>query len=485
MSEQAKRPQNITASLYDVLTAQAQQTPEAMAVTAPQRRPLNYGRLHRQVHEIGETLGAMGIGHPDRVALLLPNGPEMACAFLAVAARAACAPLNPLYRYDEYARYFAQLRPTAVLVQADMDSPARAVARASGIPLIELALRREAEAGIFSLTGDTPFPSAPGEWARPHDVALILPTSGTTAQPKLVPLTHANLLASAHTVAASLALGPQDRCLNIMPLFHIHGLVGALLASLVSGGSVVCTPGFHAPSFLAWLTTYHPTWYTAVPTMHQAILERAQHATEMVSEQSLRFIRSCSAPLPLPVLAGLEQVFQVPVIEAYGMTEAAHQISSNPLPPQDRKPGSVGVATGLDVAIIDATGQQLPSGETGEIIIRGVNVTPGYVDNPDANAAAFVHGWLRTGDVGVIDAAGYLFITGRQKEMINRGGEKIAPREIEEVLLRHPAVAETVAFALPHPPAWGGGRSRRGRASWRGGIGPCPARLCCYVPGGI
>jgi len=238
--------------------------------------------------------------------------------------------------------------------------------------------------------------------------------------------------------------------MNIMPLFHIHGLIAATLSSLSAGGSVFCTPGFNALRFFAQLEEAHPTWYTAVPTMHQAILTRADRNAESISRNPLRFIRSSSASLPPQVMAQLEATFGCPVIEAYGMTEAAHQMASNPLPPRARKPGSVGVAAGPEVSIMDDSGELLGPGETGEVVIKGPNVTAGYVNNEKANAEAFTNGWFRTGDQGFLDVEGYLFLTGRLKEIINRGGEKISPREIDEVLLDHPAVAQVCTFAMPH-----------------------------------
>jgi acyl-CoA synthetase (AMP-forming)/AMP-acid ligase II/acyl carrier protein len=234
-----------------------------------------------------------------------------------------------------------------------------------------------------------------------------------------------------------------------MPLFHIHGLVAGLLASLTAGGSVACTGSFSAAGFFEWVKELHPTWYTAVPTMHQAILAEAPARSS--GGHRLRFIRSSSAALPAPVMAGLESVFGVPVLEAYGMTEAAHQMASNPLPPAPRKPRSVGTAAGPEIAIADGDGRPLPQGQSGEVVIRGENVTPGYEGNPAANLASFTDGWFRTGDQGYLDPDGYLFLTGRLKEIINRGGEKVSPREIDEVLLEHPAVAQAVAFTVPHP----------------------------------
>jgi acyl-CoA synthetase (AMP-forming)/AMP-acid ligase II len=277
----------------------------------------------------------------------------------------------------------------------------------------------------------------------------VLHTSGTTSRPKIVPLTHANLSASARNVAASLELTSDDICLNVMPLFHIHGLVAGLLASLHSGGGVVCAPGFVAPSFFDWVREFRPTWYTAVPTMHASIASRATADGAIGESHPLRFIRSSSAALPRTTLGKLEEVFRVPVIEAYGMTEAAHQMASNPLPPGARKSGTVGRAAGPDIAVLNKNGQAVPQGVRGEVAIRGPNVTAGYVRNPEANAAAFTDGWLRTGDEGILDEDGYLTILGRLKETINRGGEKISPLEVDEVLMAHPAVAQAVTFAVP------------------------------------
>jgi acyl-CoA synthetase (AMP-forming)/AMP-acid ligase II len=281
-------------------------------------------------------------------------------------------------------------------------------------------------------------------------VALVLHTSGTTSRPKIVPLTHDNLTASARNIGRTLALRSTDRCLVIMPLFHIHGLIGALLSSMAAGASVYCPPGFNALKFFGWLDDSAATWYTAVPTMHQTILARAERNRDVIERRRLRFIRSSSASLPPQVMQALEMAFGCPVLESYGMTEASHQMASNPLPPAARKPGTVGRSAGPEVAIQGAGGETLPAGQAGEIVIRGENVTAGYANNPAANAEAFRNGWFRTGDLGFLDAEGYLTISGRLKEIINRGGEKITPREIDEVLMDHPSVAQALAFAMPH-----------------------------------
>jgi acyl-CoA synthetase (AMP-forming)/AMP-acid ligase II len=282
------------------------------------------------------------------------------------------------------------------------------------------------------------------------DTALVLHTSGTTSRPKIVPLLQRNVLATARHITETLALTPDDVCLNIMPLFHIHGLMAATLSSLAAGAQVCCTPGFNALKFFAWLDEVKPTWTTAVPTMHQAILSRAGRNQEILARSRLRFIRSSSASLPPQVMAELEKTFRAPVLESYGMTEAAHQMAANPLPPRPRKPGSVGIAAGPEIAIMDEKGNILPKGEIGEIVIRGPNVTSGYEANAEANAKAFTNGWFRTGDQGLLDEEGYLRLTGRLKELINRGGEKISPLEVDEVLMDHPAVQQVVTFAIPH-----------------------------------
>ena len=429
----------------------AERTPDAVAIAASGRAPLTYSRLARQLEALLGQLNEQGIGRGDRLALVLPNGPEMAVAFLAGASTATCAPLNPDYRASELDFFLADLEARAIVLPAEAESPARDLAGSRHIPIIELVPDLEAEAGIFTLTGapvGAPRQAGPAE---PDDVALVLHTSGTTSRPKMVPLTHRNLCAGATNVLRALQLSPADRCLNVMPLFHIHGLVAALLASLAAGASVVCTPGFLATHFFDWLEELRPTWYTAVPTMHQSILGRADQNAEVIARRPLRLIRSSSSALPPQVMAGLEKAFGAPVIEAYGMTEASHQMASNPLPPRPRKPGSVGLPAGPEIAVMNEAGDLLSRGETGEIAIRGANVTPGYENNPKANRESFTHGWFRTGDQGTLDEEGYLFLTGRLKEIINRGGEKISPREIDEVLMDHPAVAQAVAFALPDP----------------------------------
>jgi acyl-CoA synthetase (AMP-forming)/AMP-acid ligase II len=439
-----------------VAGALARGADDAPAIGMPQSlegaRPwLTHGALRALTSRTVSDLNRMGIGRNDRVAIVLPNGPEMATSFLSVACAATTAPLNPGYRRDEFEFYLSDLHARALVILRDMDSPAREVAAAHNIPVIELVPDASA-AGAFTLVPEQPLtgtPAHPGP-AEAQDVALVLHTSGTTSRPKIVPLRHINVTASAYHIGETLALTPADTCLNIMPLFHIHGLIAAVLSSMAAGASTVCTPGFNAFRFFTWFGDAKPTWYTAVPTMHQAILGLAGRNKAVIEASRLRFIRSSSSSLPPQVMTAMEEAFGVPVIEAYGMTEASHQMCCNPLPPRKHLAGSVGLAAGPEVAIMDDAGTLLAPGELGEVVIRGRNVTAGYENNPTANASAFTNGWFRTGDQGTLDAEGYLRLTGRLKEIINRGGEKISPLEVDVVLMDHPAVQQVVTFGMPH-----------------------------------
>lgn len=419
---------------------------DRFVLLAPDRRPLAGERLDEVVTGLAQALRSLGVRRGDVVASVLPNGPEAITLFLASAIAGTAAPLNPGYRMKELEFYLEDLRPRLVLVP-DIGAPeAEKVCARMAIPVARV--RPLPEAGRASLSG----PEAPATdplAPDPDDVALILHTSGTTSRPKMVPLRHRNLMASAAAVATTLRLAPDDRCLNVMPLFHIHGLVAAVLATLHGGGSVVATPGFVGTEFFGWVREFRPTWYTAVPTIHQGVLDRSASATDVIAATPLRFIRSSSSSLAPRVMTRLEEVFGAPVVEAYGMTEAAHQIACNPLPPGIRKPGTVGPAAGPEVAILGPDGPTTTPGVEGEVVIRGPNVTSGYLAGPEVNAAAFVDGWFRTGDIGALDPDGYLRLSGRSKEMINRGGETIAPREIDDVLLEHPGVRQALTFAVP------------------------------------
>jgi len=433
-------------NLAEMIEGLALDSGDAIAVMAPGSNPLDYRALYRQVAATKASLRELGIGRRDVVAVAAPNGPEMATAFLSIASAAVCAPLNPSLNQSSHETYLKDLGANTVAISDQMPE-VESAARRLGIPVLRILSNTRQGAGVFAIQPETR-PSATripdDEIPTPDDIALILPTSGTTSRPKLVPLSHGNLCISSRNIISTLELGPADRCLNMMPLFHIHGLVACLLSTIASGGSIVCTPGFSSKNFHAWLGEFGPTWYSAVPTIHQSVLGCGRP-----NQGRLRFIRSSSASLPPKVMSDLEEMFEAPVIEAYGMTEAAHQMASNRLSRQ--KPGKVGPPAGPEIMIVDNDWKELPLGTTGEIVIRGGNVTSGYIRNESANRDSFRDGWFRTGDQGYFDDDGFLCLTGRTKELINRGGEKIAPREIEEALLEHPAIAQAVSFSIPHP----------------------------------
>lgn len=430
----------------------------ALAVSAPGRRPLNYSALRALVASTLASLNAMGVGRNDRVAIVLNNGPEMATCYMACASGTTSAPLNPAYRADEFEFYLSDLNAKVLIVEQASSSAAIAVAQKLGVRVVDLVVTDGAPAGSFSLhareggrDGEVGVATSHGGYSEAADIGMVLHTSGTTSRPKIVPLSVGNLCASATHIRNTLQFTPADIGLNIMPLFHIHGLIAGVLAPLSAGSQVFCTAGFNALKFFGWMDEAHPTWYTAVPTMHQTIVTRAKGNVDVIKRNPLRFLRSSSSSMPPQVIAELEAVFGSPLIESYGMTEATHQMASNPLPPKVRKPGTVGLAAGPEVAIMGLDGELLGAGAVGEIVIRGPNVTAGYENNPKANEEGFLSGWFRTGDQGVVDADGYLSITGRLKEIINRGGEKVSPREVDEIIMDHPAVAQVVCFGMPHP----------------------------------
>lgn len=434
----------------DLLQWQAHCIPNAPAIIAPGRSPLTYGGLYRHIGKVVKTLRAKGLNPDDRIGLVLPNGPEMASAIFAVAAGATCVPLNPAYSLDEFAFFLDYFGVNALIVQKGLDTSARSVAQTRHLTTIELTPDTEAEAGIFSFDGTYDLPEAHPHFSGPEDVAIVLHTAGTTSRPKIVPLTHRNVCASADNTRQALGLIDSDRCLNVLPLFHTYGPIGTLLPSWSAGACVVCTSGFKIPEFFDCLEALQATWYPAVPTVHQAILEHVKANHTLVERHTLRFIRSGSAPLPPAVLAGLERVFKVPVIETYGMTETS-VITCNPPPQGSRKAGSVGKAVGQKIAVMGDDGAFVSSGETGEILVSGAAVISGYEKDALSHKDAFIEDWFRTGDQGYIDEDGYLFITGRYNEIIHRGGVKIAPQEIDDVLMGHPDIFQAVSFAIPHP----------------------------------
>jgi acyl-CoA synthetase (AMP-forming)/AMP-acid ligase II len=410
---------------------------------------VTHGSLRAQIEAIAEGLAAAGVRRGDRVGIALPNGLPMVVSFFAAATAGTAAPLNPGYKEDEFRFYLEDTDARVLILPPEGLDEARKAA-GDKVRILTIDMDANGTVAFRDSIGRKPFTPP-----IPDDVALVLHTSGSTGRPKRVPLSHANLSISAGNVARSYRLAPDDVAMCVMPLFHVHGLVASTLGTLSTGGTLVIPGKFNPLSFWRIARDQRMTWYSAVPTIHQLLLARADPSTgKPAGAERLRFIRSCSAALPPQVMKDLETAFGAPVLEAYGMTEAAHQMASNPLPPAARKPGSVGRGTDVQISIMDAAGHHLPVGERGEIVIKGPNVTKGYENNPEANAKSFTDGWFRTGDQGFLDPDGYLTLVARIKELINRGGEKISPREIDEVLLTHPAVAEAVCFGVPHK-TWG------------------------------
>lgn len=454
-------------SLTSLLCKAAEEFPNQRAIAVSGKYELTHSRLQATVTACAARLRAAGVGHGDVVALAFPNSIEFVVLFMAVMrARGVAAPLNAAYTAEEFEFYLGDSKSKLLLLPAEGNTAAETAAAKIGLPVAKCRFSILSEGtGSVEFVSESPgFDLDLGLIGKGEtdieaelssdihdDMVLFLHTSGTTSRPKGVPLTQLNLATSTLHIKETYEFSTSDATVITLPLFHVHGLVAGLLSSLISGASVVLpsTGRFSASTFWTDMRTHGATWYTAVPTIHQILLER--HATKPEDQYpELRFIRSCSASLAPIVLERLESAFGAPVLEAYAMTEASHQMTSNPLPHSGgRKPGSVGKATGIELTILDENGVPQSKGCTGEVCIRGANVTKGYQNNPEANESAFQFGWFHTGDLGYLDEEGYLFLKGRIKELINRGGEKISPFEVDAVLLSHPFVAQAVAFAVP------------------------------------
>ncbi len=422
-------------------------------ITTEDHSVFTFADVKKQLDETKDFFRKNHIQKTDTIAIVCENGPVMAASFLATASNCCAAPLNPSYTSSEFDFYLEDLNPKALIVKEGSNSPVIEVAKKREIKIFNLLVNNNEPSGKFSLTSkEEKISSSVNQNANiiPEDIALILHTSGTTSKPKMVPLTHLNLCTSAKNIVQTLNLNRSDRCINIMPLFHIHGIVGLLLSSLFSGGGIFTSTGFNALKFFSWLKVFSPTWYSAVPTMHQVILSRADRNSEIIAMTKLRFIRSSSASLPSATMKEIEKTFNCPVIESYGMTEASHQMTSNHLPPGNRKAMKVGFAAGPEVSVMDGAHNILEKEKIGEIVIKGNNVTKGYLNNSQANKDSFVDGWFRTGDQGFYDEEGFLQITGRIKEIINKGGEKISPLEIDDAIMKHESVFQGITFPIVH-----------------------------------
>ncbi|KAK3996672.1 hypothetical protein QBC44DRAFT_317317 [Cladorrhinum sp. PSN332] len=438
------------------LQSAIQSAPGSVAVIVPSKPKaltVTYKDLVAEVTSFQKKLAAIGIAQGSPVSIATVNSYEFIVSFLAASwQRGIAAPLNPAYKQEEFEFYIDDVKTAIILVPKgayQAGSPAVKAAQKFKAAIAETywdAAKNEVALDVKELGQLQGKPAQPLLKPQPEDVALILHTSGTTSRPKVVPLSHRNLTRTMYNIKATYQLTPEDRTMLVMPLFHVHGLLCGLLAPLLSGGSMVVPSKFSATDFWVDFSTHKANWYTAVPTIHQILLKHP--APNPLPK--IRFIRSCSSPLSPTVFHALEKTYKAPVLEAYAMTEAAHQMTSNPLPPAKRKPGTVGIGQGVEVVILDDAGNPVPRGQEGEISIKGENVTSGYLNNPEANKTAFTQsGYFRTGDQGKLDEDGYVVITGRIKELINKGGEKISPIELDNVLTRHPAVSEAVSFAIP------------------------------------
>lgn len=429
-------------------------TSDATAIIIPSKpNPLvvSYKQLSAEISSFQQKLAKLGLTPQAAVSIALPNTYEFIVAFLASSwQRGIAAPLNAAYKQDEFEFYIDDLKSAIALVPQGSfakDGPAVRAARKYNAAIAECYWNGQEvvldvkDEGKLAGKGNQKV-----ETAQPGDVALVLHTSGTTGRPKAVPLTHKNLTTTMRNIKATYDLSPKDRTMLVMPLFHVHGLLAGFLAPLYSGGSVIVPLKFSASEFWVDFITHKANWYTAVPTIHQILLKNPAPNPK----PEIRFIRSCSSPLSPTIFHLLEETYGAPVLEAYAMTEASHQMTSNPLPPAKRLPGSVGIGQGVEIRILDQEGKEVPQGSEAEICIRGENVTKGYLNNPEANKSSFTaDGFFRSGDQGKKDEDGYVIITGRIKELINKGGEKISPIELDNVLARHPKVSEAVSFAIP------------------------------------
>jgi len=422
------------------------QDPDQNAIECPGYEPLSYRDLRLQILYVVKTLNAMGFHRNDRIAVITPAGPETAVIIISVMTGFTVIPLNPQNKKQEYQIFFSQVNIKAVIVQRGYETAATAVAISGNIPIIELIPLHE-KAGKFNLEPPVIRDLKEAEFATPSDNSYILLTSGTTATSKIVPVSQKQTFLIRQRQIDQLKITKGDRCLHIVPYYHGMGIGLPLMCILLAGGTVICTKDFIAPDFFELLKTFRPTLFVASPAFYQAILRESNKVPPAeLKNNSLRLIVTSSASLPPSVCHELEAVLKVPVIEHFASSETG-SISIN-FPP---KRGSVGMPFVDYLHILDENGTCLGPYEPGEIVVKGETVFSGYEEAPLENKAAFTDGWFRTGDIGYLDDEGYLYLSGRKKELINKGGRKIAPAEIDAVLTSHPGVRDAMAFCIPDP----------------------------------
>jgi oxalate---CoA ligase len=428
----------------------AETQPDQPALVSSGFAPLSYRELQHQIDAVRSTLRRAGFGQQARIAIAMPNGPQAALAIVAVSCSAVSVPFNPRQTFPEFARCLATVRPDAVLLIKGDDSVARQAAETGGVTIVEAV---QANTGFLAFDIDGPstveVASDEPDASDPEALAFIFQTSGTTAEPKLIPFSHRNMLAAAIMLQTWYNLAPQDCCLSVSPLFYSHGLKVTVFTPLLTGGTVAFPMDASKFNYSEWFGRLKPTWYSAGPTLHRLVFDQIKSRAGAIADSSLRFVVSGGAPLPRDILDGLQHLLSVPVVEQYGTSEAA-VVASNAPPPGRSKPGTCGVPWPDTVRIVSEDGRPVSSREKGEILLGGPSLISGYLDAPELNRASFVGGRFRTGDIGSFDEDGFLTLHGRKSDLINRGGEKISPAEIDEALMSHPAVLEAAVFAVPH-----------------------------------
>jgi acyl-CoA synthetase (AMP-forming)/AMP-acid ligase II/thioesterase domain-containing protein/acyl carrier protein len=437
-------------TLFEAFAWWAERQPDAPALVAEDKEPLRYARLIAMGDEFREALNTCGFGRGDRIGIVLDGGSDMAAAIVCVWGCATVVPLNPDLTEDEFSRAYRQLRVDAILTDRPVGTAAVRAASRSGLPVLTMTSRNDGVAGSIELKVQSMRSLAKGGPSTGDDIATVLITSGTTSRSKVVPMRHSKLLWNHAWYAGGLELEPTDRCLSLMPMFHGHGINPGLGLNLYSGGSVIHLQPFGIATFERYIRTLEPTWYTGAYTFQHQINAHADMLREAVAASRLRFARSGSGALHARVAIELEKSFGIPVIQALSSSETG-LMAINPQPPRVHKPGSVGLPVDPRTRVVDEAGNALPVGEVGELVLDIACVFDGYENDPKANAEAFRDGCYHTGDLGYFDEDGYLFLVGRKKELINRGGEKIAPFEVEQELHAIPGVESAAVFPIHHP----------------------------------
>ena len=417
------------------------------AFVEPGGESTSYAETRRRVLALAEAMSAAGIRPGDIVGFVSPRSPLGLIGFLAISSVAVCCPLSARQRPEELAAALESMG-VSTLVDACSDRSAIETARAMRLRVLEC---RATEHGIDMKTVHSDCEITPEDIGVKPGLALVMRTSGTTSKPKLVGLSHANVIAAASAIRSAYGLGEKDLCFNLMPLYHVHGLISGGMSSLLAGSAQLCTGPIAPASFAQAYEDLRPTWFTGSPPVHLALRDYYETAGRQPHNDRLRFFRSSSAPFPAPAIAALEELFGAPLYENYGMTETTATVCSNLPPPARRKVGGVGSSIGAEIRIADEHGADVAQGVEGEILLKGPSVITEYLGCDDINARNFHGPWLRTGDVGYFDEDGDLFVVGRTKDLIKRGGQSIYPAEIDNALSAHDDIADAIAFAIHHP----------------------------------